>query len=134
LPPTQSQINSKLKLIVTQISLSLAKPKMGESCNGCGYCCSVEPCMLAQEFLGCITGPCIALERTETKFICGLVRDPLGYLFKAAHPNAEVSVLEAPRSAVGDELANEIAAALGIGLGCDSDDSDQAADWLATMS
>lgn len=106
--------------------LSLPKPRFGEPCNGCGYCCAVQPCALAEEFLKCVTGPCVALERTG----CGLVRNPLGYLFKAAHPESDVPVLDAAHtSAVASELSAEMACALGIGKGCDSDDDAESAAW-----
>ena len=109
---------------------SLPKPRFGEPCNGCGYCCSVQPCALAEEFLKCTTGPCVALERDGERTGCGLVRNPLGYLFKAAHPEVEVPVLDAPHtSEVAAELSSEMARALGIGKGCDSDDDAESAAW-----
>lgn len=109
---------------------SLTKPKFGEACNGCGYCCTMQPCMLAQEFLGCSTGPCCALEKQADRTVCGLVRNPLGYIFKAAHPNAEVDVLEAaPDLDASRELSSDLARALGIGSGCDSDDDVQSIAW-----
>ncbi|WP_155633130.1 hypothetical protein [Burkholderia stagnalis] len=112
-----------------------AKPKFGESCNGCGYCCTVGPCMLAQEFLHCMTGPCVALEVQDGRTVCGLVRNPLGYLFQAAHPAESVSVLEAPPSIdLGHRLSVEFAAALGLGEGCDADDDDESAAWSARNS
>lgn len=101
----------------------LQKPKFGDSCNGCGYCCTAQPCMLAQEFLHCSTGPSVPLESTAGRSICGLVRNPLGYLFIAAHPGTDVPVLEAaPPSAAGLDLSDRFATALGIGKGCDADD------------
>ncbi|WP_131815895.1 hypothetical protein [Pseudomonas fluorescens] len=109
---------------------NISKPKIGAACNGCGYCCTVEPCMLAQEFLHCENGPCDALEAVEGKAICGLVRNPLGYLYKAAHPEADVSVLDAaPNIQKGHELSVEFAAALGVGQGCDAADDEAAAAW-----
>lgn len=109
---------------------SLTKPKFGDACNGCGYCCTMQPCMLAQEFLGCSTGPCIALEKQAGRTVCGLVRNPLGYIFKAAHPDADVDVLEAaPDLDASRELSSDLASALGIGRGCDSDDDVQSIAW-----
>jgi hypothetical protein len=108
----------------------LSKPASGEPCNGCGYCCTVGPCQLAQEFLKCTTGPCVALESRNGKNICGLVRNPLGYLFKAANPDTEFSVLDvAPESEAGSQLSENIASALGIGKGCDADDDEESAIW-----
>jgi hypothetical protein len=109
---------------------NLSKPKFGSACNGCGYCCTVEPCKLAREFLHCESGPCVALEASEGKAICGLVRNPLGYLFKAAHPEADVPVLnDASNLAMGNELSVKFAAALGFGQGCDAADDEAAAAW-----
>lgn len=90
--------------------------------------------MLAQEFLHCDSGPCVALETAEGKAICGLVRNPLGYLYKAAHPEAEVSVLDAaPNIQKGHEISVEFAAALGFGKGCDAADDEAAASWPALI-
>lgn len=112
-----------------------AKPALGAPCNGCGYCCSREPCALAQEFLRCTSGPCVALERQGGKTLCGLVRNPLGYLFQAAHPGQAVAVLEdAPALAEGARLSRELAEALGIGRGCDSLDDDESAAWPALQA
>lgn len=106
------------------------KPKFGEQCNGCGYCCTVQPCQLANEFLHCTTGPCVALEVEGNRAICGLARNPLGYLFKAAHPDASVPVLDAPPAVeMAKELSDKIASALGIGLGCDAEDDEESSAW-----
>jgi hypothetical protein len=106
------------------------KPKFGDACNGCGYCCTVQSCKLAEEFLRCVTGPCVALEVREGKTVCGLVRNPLGYLFKAAHPDDDTPVLDAaPDFEAGKQLSADLAAALGIGLGCDADDDEESAAW-----
>jgi hypothetical protein len=86
--------------------------------------------MLAQDFLHSSSGPCVALETVEGRFMCGLVRNPLGYLFKAAHPEMEVPVLEAPPAVKeGYQLSVNFAAALGIGMGCDADDDEKSAAW-----
>lgn len=75
-------------------------------------------------------GPCVALEHREGKLQCGLVRNPLGYLFKAAHPGADVPVLEdAPDSEEGHRLSVQLAASLGLGMGCDADDDEGAEAW-----
>src|ERR1700693_525640 len=111
---------------------NLQKPKFGESCNGCGYCCNAQPCMLAQEFLKCTAGPCVALEIRDGRAICGLVRNPLGYLFKAAHPEAIVPVLDAPLDVEESRLLSvDIAAALGVGVGCDAVDDEESDAWPA---
>lgn len=111
------------------------KPRFGEPCNGCGYCCTLHPCLLAQELLNCTTGPCVALEAQDERSICGLVRNPLAYLFKVAHPDADMSLLDAASNIeAGKELANDLAAALGVGMGCDSDDSAESAAWPEVVS
>jgi hypothetical protein len=92
----------------------LEKPRRGMPCNGCGHCCTVQPCKLAVEFLSCTSGPCVALEHEEGRTYCGLVRRPAYYMFKEDVPTdqtAQVSVL--------------FASALGLGAGCDSDDNDE---------
>lgn len=109
--------------------VALAKPAYGLACNSCGYCCDVEPCKLAQEFLHCETGPCVALEVHEGKTRCGLVRNPLGYLFKAAHPQADVPLLDTPEGLEGHQLSVEFATALGLGKGCDAEDDDASLQW-----
>ncbi|WGK63437.1 hypothetical protein QAO71_16835 (plasmid) [Halopseudomonas sp. SMJS2] len=108
----------------------LSKPKQGLPCNGCGYCCNSEPCALAKEFLHCATGPCIALEVVEGRFVCGFVRNPLEYLFMVAHPDQRGSVLDAPPDMdEGHQLSVKIATALGLGQGCDAEDDIQSALW-----
>lgn len=108
----------------------LPKPAFNQPCNGCGYCCTVEPCQLAQEFLRCDTGPCVALEAYEGRTICGLVRNPLAYLFWAVHPETHSPALtEAPEHPEGHALSAELAQALGVGRGCDSEDDEESREW-----
>jgi hypothetical protein len=90
----------------------LPKPRKGEACNGCGMCCTVEPCALAREFLACSEGPCVALEHEAGRTFCGLVRRPVHYLLKQ----------DAPQSVTGP-LQAQLAGMLGLGHGCDSDDA-----------
>lgn len=87
------------------------KPRRGDPCNGCGMCCTVQPCMLAVEFLNCTKGPCVALEQEGGRTYCGFVRRPVHYLMGQ----------DAPPSATG-QLQSMLAFKLGIGHGCDSDD------------
>jgi len=109
---------------------TLPKPKFGENCNGCGYCCVTEPCQLAQEFLKCHTGPCLALESRDGRTICGLARNPIGYLFKATHPEADSSCLtESLDHPEAHKLSTDITNALGIGKGCDSEDDEDSEAW-----
>jgi len=103
--------------------LPLPKPALGQACNGCGYCCTVQPCRLAEELLNCHVGPCIALEHEDGRTYCGLVRRPLVHLFKAQRPDITLTPEEANApSPVGDEIATDVAKALGVGRGCDADD------------
>jgi hypothetical protein len=114
----------------TPIRFTILKPAFNSPCNGCGYCCSVQPCRLAEEFLNCTTGPCVALEKREGRAVCGLMRNPLAYIFQAAHPEQDVPVLdEAPDDEVTKKLSADIAEALGAGKGCDSDDDEDAFAW-----
>ncbi len=71
-------------------------------------------------------------EGSGGKLVCGLVRNPLGYLFKAAHPTSTVDVTGvAPESEEGFQLSSRIAAALGLGMGCDAADDEESAAWNA---
>lgn len=106
------------------------KPKFGERCNHCGYCCSTEPCQISKEFLGCAEGPCIALETVDGQSSCGMIINPLGYIFKAAHPHDDLA------SPQHDNLVEEnrrigerVAQVIGAGRGCDSIDDEQSAMW-----
>lgn len=87
------------------------KPARGARCNGCGMCCAVEPCRLAAELLNCTKGPCIALERDETRTYCGLVRRPAHYMFGQDVPESETG-----------RFSVMLASMLGIGTECDADD------------
>ncbi len=111
----------------------LPKPAMGTQCSSCGYCCTAQPCTLATEFLNCTVGPCWALENgSGDQKVCGLVRNPLGYLFKAAHPESDVNVIgDAPESEEGYRLSSRIASALGLGMGCDAADDADSEAWNA---
>lgn len=95
----------------------LRKPKFGVACNGCGYCCSTQPCALATNLIGALRGPCPALEQADGRTYCGLVRRPSHYL-------AERAALEAPA-----EVSVLLASMLGLGLGCDADDDSESEKW-----
>src|SRR5262249_48761682 len=58
------------------------KPKHGTPCNGCGCCCMVTRCELAQHVFSLGEfGPCPALTQTSaTTYGCGLVLDPRKYV------------------------------------------------------
>ncbi len=116
--------------------MPLPKPKFGQPCNGCGYCCTVQPCQLAREMLNSHRGPCVALEAQDGRHVCGLVRNPLAYLFKAANPTADVPLLDPPPPGeIAGRLSADIASALGLGQGCDSDDDlPSLAAWNASLN
>ena len=86
------------------------KPKHGTPCNGCGWCCMVRRCELAQHVfsLGEL-GPCPALTQTSsTTYGCGLMLDPRKYV---------------PARAVSKGVAALRQAAaflIGAGNGCDA--------------
>jgi hypothetical protein len=111
--------------LLTPDTLPLPKPRLHESCNGCGYCCVVEPCMLAKEFLDCHEGPCVALEQADGRTYCGLVRNPLLHLYRAHGPGEvapDVQLRQA--AATNTDLGVQFASTLRLGAGCDADDPD----------
>jgi len=99
------------KVIYLAATAPVQKPPQGHACNRCGYCCAVQPCRLAEEYLGCTTGPCVALEQEDGRTWCGLVRHPATYLLK----------IDAPAGVTG-ALSSHLASMLGLGMGCDSAD------------
>lgn len=106
------------------------KPRQGQPCNGCGYCCHTEPCGLAKEFLDCSKGPCVALEWKGGKSSCGLVTNPLGHLYRAGKKSQGLESLnEGDLRAYSEALGSQIAESLGVGRGCDSTDSDESRHW-----
>ena len=60
------------------------KPKFGEPCNGCGFCCAAEVCVVGKAMHGddC-PAPCPSMEWVGGRFGCGLVR-----LAESCGPNA----------------------------------------------
>lgn len=60
-----------------------AKPDYGQACNGCGVCCSAEPCPVARVFLWQRRGACRALEwHTDAgAYRCGMLLRPAHYLY-----------------------------------------------------
>ena len=91
-----------------------AKPILGDPCNGCGYCCAMEACALAREYISAdIPGPCPALEFEGGRLRCGLVRRPSLYM---RLPNEWADAL----------LGSLFAQMLGVGKGCDAEDPGRA--------
>lgn len=52
------------------------KPKFGSPCNGCGLCCRLELCVLADVFYPGATAPCPGLKTSDdgTRTYCELVQ------------------------------------------------------------
>lgn len=86
------------------------KPAIGQPCNGCGHCCKTEACLLSRDFLHSAVAPCIALEQEDGRYWCGLVRTPSKYL-------------GLPQDWADPQLSCTIAYTLGLGMGCDADDT-----------
>ncbi|MCJ2070050.1 hypothetical protein MKK75_14810 [Methylobacterium sp. J-030] len=86
------------------------KPEKWAACNGCGLCCSEEPCGVARQFIPDHPeeGPCLALEWEADRFWCGMVRRPSHYM-------------RLPNDWADWALGGMIAEALGAGRGCDAD-------------
>jgi hypothetical protein len=54
------------------------KPAAGADCNGCGVCCTAEPCPLGVVLSGRRHGACRALlwHDAERRYRCGAVAEP----------------------------------------------------------
>lgn len=81
-----------------------AKPKKGDVCNGCGWCCHEEICYYGKGFLELdmkkfAKGPCPLIDYRDGRVFCGLV-------------------LMEQRMGLEPVVEN----GLGIGRGCDADD------------
>ena len=71
------------------------KPKFGDPCNGCGFCCAVELCSVAEMIFDDNTLPCPLLSFHDGRSWCKLVEtEKIG------------------------KMEPLIADTLGIGLGC----------------
>ena len=64
-----------------------AKPAPGEPCNGCGVCCTAEPCPIGAIVSGRRDGRCAALTWSDVddRYRCGLVADPAAHLPEVLH-------------------------------------------------
>ena len=51
------------------------KPKYGDACNNCGYCCLAETCVVGQEITGEKYGRCKLLITDGDKHYCKLGTD-----------------------------------------------------------
>lgn len=52
------------------------KPKLGDACNHCGYCCLTEVCVVGQELTGSDIGPCKLLVSEGDQHKCQLADTP----------------------------------------------------------
>lgn len=87
----------------------LIKPEFGQPCNGCGYCCQEQACLLSEYYLDSNEAPCVALVKDGGQFRCGLVVSPDKFLtdVKPAMPI--------------ESFGSYFALSLGVGRGCDSE-------------
>lgn len=77
----------------------LPKPRFGEPCNGCGYCCKQEVCEVGKAVFGeNAPAPCPGLEVKAGRYICSL--------FELASEEHRLFLMWR----------------MGIGMGCDSED------------
>ncbi len=108
------------------------KPLKGAACTGCGYCCAVQPCEIATEFLGAVgSGVCPALERNVATggTTCGMIVRPLHYLLADGLQRLDGRADDPALQPAQFDLSERIAQALGAGLGCDSDDDEHSMHW-----
>ena len=112
---------------------SLSKPTEGSACNGCGYCCAVQPCGLAQEYLGAGDSgarPALEVGNGGKGVSCGMVQRPYYYIALRAGRTDYAQHLERELQTQSErELASVFAASLGVGMGCDSTDTLESAAW-----
>jgi hypothetical protein len=70
---------------------TLEKPKFREPCNGCGVCCALQLCDMAERLFPGATAPCPALEWEDGRAWCGMVRHPSRHL-KVNYTGADEAV------------------------------------------
>ena len=84
------------------VDIGPEKPKYGQPCNGCGFCCSTELCTAAIAVHGKDHPvPCPSMEWSNGRFDCGLVR---------------------LADSIGDGFGSFLRFSLGIGIGCQVED------------
>lgn len=63
---------------IIKVKLAMeSKPKFGEDCNSCGYCCLTEVCPIGQELTGSAVAPCNLLIEKEGKHYCKLAENEI---------------------------------------------------------
>jgi hypothetical protein len=94
------------------------KPPEGAPCNGCGVCCTVQPCPLGMVLSGRRTGACAALRWDDAAALyrCGALTEPRAVVTQTLGQRGVW--LARPIAAVLQRLAHRWIAA---GRGCDSD-------------
>ena len=90
------------------------KPAQGQPCNGCGSCCQTAVCSLGKWLFGWTPAPCPALRWHAGRSWCGVVE------------------MEADFVAQGRLPAPDIAVALGVDRGCDTDDEGRREGWYGS--
>ncbi|HEY3299523.1 MAG TPA: hypothetical protein VGJ90_02030 [Methylophilaceae bacterium] len=67
---------------ITIHALAPEKPLVGQTCNGCGVCCALEPCPVSLLLLWPHQPSCRALTWDDTKqrYLCGMVVAPSKHL------------------------------------------------------
>ena len=98
--------NQVLNRITHLPPVILQRPRYGEACNGCGLCCSLEPCGIAKARHGDIPGPCPELVYDAGRYRCRLVL---------------METLATEMGLIPGEFQALVTEALGIGKGCDSE-------------
>ncbi len=58
-----------LKILTVAVE---TKPRKGDACNHCGYCCLTEVCPVGKELGGGEYGPCKLLRSEDNKHYCSL--------------------------------------------------------------
>lgn len=93
--------------------ITLPKPKIGETCNGCGLCCHIQLCntgaflLKKVKFLGekTIKGKCpTLLSNQDGSFSCGLIKTPSKFIKSKYRPEV---------------ISKTVAQLVGSGTGCD---------------
>ena len=71
-------MNNLMQIMTVAIE---SKPKFGDACNQCGYCCLTEVCVVGQELGGGTIAPCKLLTEKDGKHLCSvadILKDELG--------------------------------------------------------